>query len=853
MSKSEQARRTTEARSDAYLRAALDCVVMADASGRVVEFNPAAERTFGYTREEALGRTLAELIVPPWLRERHNRAFARFVETREERLFGRRLELTGMRADGREFPVELALSRVEGEPLLICGALRDISEARRADDDLRRLADEQAALHRVATLVAGNAPAEDLFAAVAEEAALILDVPYTLVHRFELDATSTLIGARGHLPMNLGDRFPLDAPSVMASVQHTGRPARINDYTEIPGPLAALARKAGIRSAVGVPVIVNDRTWGAIVAADTETAPLPDSTEGRLAGFTELVATAIANTQARDEIRRLANQQAALRRVATLVANQAPPEELFAAVAEEVAQVTGIPLVDISRYEPDTSTTVVGAWGDHPFSVGTRWQHEAGTLSALVLQTRRPARIHDYAEISGAIAAAAQERGGGTAVGVPILVSGIVWGVVAAGWTDRERLPEDTELRLAEFTELVATAISNTQARDDLRELASEQAALRRVATLVARRARPAEVFAAVTEEVGKLLEAEVTQLYRYEDAYESVRYVASWTRSGVSLAFPARLTLEGRNLSAMIRDTGLPARIDDYSQAVGSVGDQLVRPLGIRAGIGCPVIVDGVLWGTMAVATFQPEPFPPGAEARLAAFTELVATAMSNADTHSALMASRARIVTAGDEARRRIERDLHDGTQQRLVSLGLELQSVKAQIPGELRQVHTELGRVEQVLEGVLDDVREISRGLHPAILSQAGLAPALKTLARRSAVPVEIEVDVEGRLPESIEVAAYYVVSEALANAAKHAHASVVYVSVTVSGAWLHATVRDDGVGGAAATDGSGLVGLEDRVEALGGRFTLESPPGEGTKIAIELPLAGATDYLETVRLS
>jgi signal transduction histidine kinase len=293
-----------------------------------------------------------------------------------------------------------------------------------------------------------------------------------------------------------------------------------------------------------------------------------------------------------------------------------------------------------------------------------------------------------------------------------------------------------------------------------------------------------------------------------------------------------------------MVRDTREPARIDDYRAVPGAVGDELVRPLGIRAGIGCPVVVDGQLWGVMAAATRRPTPFPPGAEIRLAAFTELLATAISNTETHEALIASRARIVNAGDEARRRIERDLHDGTQQRLVSIGLELKAIQARPPGELPELRAELQVVADALEAVLDEVRDISRGLHPATLSHAGLASALKGLARRAAVPVELDVAVEGELPQSTQIAAYYVVSEALTNIAKHAHASVATVDITTSGGQLCVSVRDDGVGGAVPSPGSGLVGLEDRVEALGGRFGLESPPGAGTTIVIELPLVDAS---------
>src|SRR5581483_6206298 len=325
----------------AYLEAALDCVVMIDASGRIVEFNPAAERTFGYSREEAIGRALVELIVPPSLRDGHRRAFARFVETREQRLFGQRLELTGLRADGSEFPVELALSLVQPDPLLVCGALRDVSEAKRVEADLRALADEQAALRRVATLIAREATPPQVFAAVAEEVARTVDVPLTAVVRFEPDGTATQVGVWGtENPFAVGTSWRLDEQSVSGIVARTGRPARVADYGEISGEIAArLAREAGIRTAVGVPVLVEGRPWGVMMALSTEARPLPEGTEARLGEFTALIATAIANTQARDELRRLADEQAALRRVATLVAQGAAAHAVFEAVAAETGQL----------------------------------------------------------------------------------------------------------------------------------------------------------------------------------------------------------------------------------------------------------------------------------------------------------------------------------------------------------------------------------------------------------------------------------------------------------------------------------------------------------------------------------
>src|SRR5918996_158401 len=314
----------SDRRASAYFEAALDCVIIADASGRVVEFNPAAERTFGYTRDEALGRTMAELIVPPSLRERHITAFARFVETRHGSMLGRRLELTGMRADGSEFPVELALSQVEAEPVLICGALRDLSVAKRAEGHLRELAEEHAALRRVATLVARESSPQHLFAAVAEQVARIINVPLVRLVRYESDGSlAELIGGWGESvdPLAIGARWQLDGPGVLASVWQSGRPARLDDYTDVRGQAAAVVRQAGMRSAVASPIGVEGRLWGAIAVLSPGHEPLPENTEARLADFTELVATAIANAESRGELaasegraRKLATEQAALRR-----------------------------------------------------------------------------------------------------------------------------------------------------------------------------------------------------------------------------------------------------------------------------------------------------------------------------------------------------------------------------------------------------------------------------------------------------------------------------------------------------------------------------------------------------------
>jgi PAS domain S-box-containing protein len=1423
---------SAEARSAAYLAAALDCVIMADSSGRVVDFNPAAERTFGYTREQAVGRPIADLIVPPALRDLHRRAYARFVTSGEATLLGRRLELTGMRADGSEFPVELTLSRVEGEPLLVCGALRDLSDAKRAEAHLRRLVDEQAALRHVATLVARATTPAEVFAAVAEEAARILDVPLISVVRFELDETAIQVGAWGHEnPFAVGTRWKLDERSVSAQVARTGRPARVDDYCDVPGEIAARLRDVGIRSSVGCPILVGGRLWGVVMALSSAHRPLPEDTETRLAGFTELVATAISNTQARDDLGRLvdeqtalrrlatlvahgaapsevfaavaeevglfvgadvvnivrheaddtatavaswsaiggtiplgtrlplvgpsimgtvartgrpmriddysgvpgaityvvegveiragvgvpivvdgrvwgtvvalsanpeplppftesrladftelvataisntqarndlrglADEQAALRRVATLVAREAAPADIFAAVAEEVSGLLGGTMIEIVRCDPKNRATGVGAWGDHPFTVGSQWTLDGPSVIAAVVETGRPARIDDYADLSGSIAAFARDAGFRSAVGAPIMVDGKVWGVVNAISRDPETLPVDTETRLAGFTELVATAIANTEARDELRkseelyrraisqagavpyvldyasgaytfigdgieqltgyapaelshdlfgslvletylhgEQASlderdaayrtrdgefarwrtdlrirrrngeirwlsdasveifgddgrsvgsigmlqditermrtdeerlrlaaileattdvvalmdpdgralymnragrrllglglqedisalkmsdfqppssvarvfeegvpvatrdgvwsgenallardgreipvsqvilahkdahgqvtflsgiardmterrelearlrrteqEQAALRRVATLVAREASPAEVFDAVAAEVAHVLEIPLTSILSYEpdgtatkvggsglvnpypvgarfpphagvitdvrrsggparvddysalanpvaarltaagirssvgvpvivdgkawgvmvalstaahplpedtearladfteliataiantqareelrrllDEQRALRRVATivaggaesrgvfdavceetgrllgatsvnlarftsdginhtmagWSLDGTHVPTGTRLPLEGETVNVLVRRTRAPARVDNYERVEGELA-ALIRQRGIRWEIGAPVIVETEVWGALIAGWDTDEESAERTELRLASFAELVATAVSNATNRAELIASRARIVAAADEARRRIERDLHDGTQQQLVSLGLELKAVEAAIPEPLSEMRADIDRLRSALDAVVDDVRHISQGVHPATLSHWGLGPALRAVVRRSVVPVELEIDVPGRLPESVEIASYYVVSEALANVAKHAEASFAAVQVSVSDGWLRATIRDDGVGGANTDRGSGLTGLVDRVEALGGRLSVTSPPREGTTVVAALPLTG-----------
>jgi signal transduction histidine kinase len=707
----------------------------------------------------------------------------------------------------------------------------------RIGDD--RLAGEQAALRRVATLVARGTAPEEVFAAITEEAGRLLGARYASMGRYDPGGTRTVLAAWSSSgpTFAVGTRETLGGRNVPTLVFQTGRAVRIDDRREASGPIAEAVRELGLRAAVGVPVRVEGRLWG-VMSVGSQVEPLPASTEARLAGFTELAAAAIASAQARVELRGFADEQAALRQVATLVAGAAPPEEVFAAVTEEAGRLLHADYAAMNRYDPNDVRTLLATWRSTgpTLPIGSMAKLGGRNVATLVFQTGRAARIDDHDSGSGPIGEAVRELGLRAAVGVPVKVLGELWGVMIAG-SAAGPLPAGTEARLAGFTKLAATAIGSAQARVELHGFADEQAALRRVATLVAQAASPQKVFAAVTREAGRLLRADRATMGRRDpDGTQTV--VAAWDSSGPTIPVGTRWSLGGHNLHTIIFQTRQPARIDDYAIASGPVAEA-VRKFGMRAAIGVPVSAEGRLWGVMIVAS-RTGPLPAGTEARLAGFTDLAATAIANAEAQAALAASRARIVATADATRRRIERDLHDGAQQRLVSLSLDLRAAQADAPPGTGE---QLGQLAAGLDDVLVELREIARGLHPAVLADGGLRPALKTLARRSPIPVHLDIQVHRRLPEPVEIAAYYTVAEALTNAAKHARATTADVHVADSDGILHVRVRDDGRGGASFSHGTGLLGLNDRAEAIGGHLLLHSPPGAGTTLDVELPITAA----------
>jgi signal transduction histidine kinase len=729
---------------------------------------------------------------------------------------------------------------------VIVGAVATQAGRRAAGSEEARgvLADEQAALRRVATLVARQPSPAEVFAAVTEEAARLLDLDNANLIVYEPDQTATVVGAcnlRGP-SAPVGTRISLEGDHIVGRVLRTQRPARIDQYADATGPGADYARSLGVRAAAGVPVLVGGQVWGVMAVGSSRPEPLPAEIEMRIGAFTELVATAIANAAARTELEQVAAEQAALSRIATLVAQAVPPGDVFTAVAAEVAGIFAVPLVGLFHYKREGMATVIAGAGKMSANVGRPWPCPAGDpgLVASLQRTGRPLRIDDYTQIRSAITAPVRELGIGKAAGVPVMVSGRVWGaVVAAAGYEGPPLPPDTLHRLVAFTELVATAIANSDARAEIERLAQEQAALRRVATLVARGADTEEVFAAVAREVAEVMHLPIAAVHRYEDDGETITAIAAWSDRPHPFQPGTRWPLGHTGLAARARRTGRAGRVEDYSRRRGAFAAK-AREAGLDSVVGAPIIVDGAVWGLITIASTD-GPIPDHAEDRLAEFTELLGTAIANTQSRAELSASRARIVAAADETRRRIERDLHDGIQQRLVSLALKARTIETMTPRAAGETPDELSLLADGLGTALDELREISRGIHPAILSEAGLGPALRALARRSAVPVELDLNLSSQYGDQLEVAAYYIASEALTNAAKHAQASVIDMRVDGCDGALTLVIRDDGIGGADPGLGTGIIGLQDRVEALGGTISVLSRPGNGTTLHVHLPAA------------
>jgi PAS domain S-box-containing protein len=538
------------------------------------------------------------------------------------------------------------------------------------------------------------------------------------------------------------------------------------------------------------------------------------------------------------ESRRIAGEQAALRRVATLAARESSPVELLGAVAEEAARVLEAEAIGMLRFEPDGTATLVAQsrtpWDPPP--LGSRFALDGQNVVVSVHRTGRAARMDDWGRATGPVAAMAHALGVRSSVATPIVVEGRLWGAMIAATSQSKALPADTESRIGAFTELVVTSISNAQSREALTQLADEQAALRRVATLVAQGASAAAVFDAVAAEMERLLGADGVTLSRYEPD-DALTFLAH-RGTGAELALPGtRISHTGENVASKVRRTQEAARMEDYRDSAGAIA-QLIRDIGVRSAVGAPIMVEGRLWG-VTVSQWRREVPPADTEERMVQFAELLGMAIANADSRDKLTASRARLLTEADEARRRVVRDLHDGAQQRLVHAIVTLKLAQAAFgegDGNAEKLvgdalgHAELGIAE---------LRELAHGILPAVLTHDGLRAGVDALVERLDLPVKADLRT-ARLAAEIEASAYFIVAEALTNVMKHSRASHAEVTASVEDDVLQVDVRDDGVGGADAT-GHGLVGMADRVTALGGQLTIESPADNGTHVRARFPLS------------
>ncbi|MBV8220488.1 MAG: GAF domain-containing protein, partial [Solirubrobacterales bacterium] len=716
-------------------------------------------------------------------------------------------ENRNLRADGSVCWLQWSARGVPEEGLIYAAA-RDVTESRRA-------AEEQAALRRLATLVAQGVGPEVLFDTVAAEAAnAVPGIDTAAVGRFVDDRSIAFVGGWSIFrePEWVGQTVDLGGRNVSSIVFETGRPARVDQLEVTVDGVNSMARDSGARASAGAPITVEGRLWGVLVVASGSEDRLPPGIEHELAGFTELVATAIANTEAREQLGQLAQEQAALRRVATLVAEGVSPGSVFDAVAGEMETMLDADQVTLNRFEPGDEILALAYRGaDLPHvPAGSRVRVEGDSATARVRRSGQPARMENYEGAEGPIAERFRATALRSSVAVPIALEGSqLWGVITASWKRTQSPPADTEERMFRFAQLLATAIANADSREALRQLADEQAALRRVATLVAEGASPDAVFDAVAAEMEKMLNADQVALNRFEPG-EQILALAHRGVDPPRVPPGARVRVAGDSATARVRRTEKPARMENYEGAEGAIAEN-ARAKGLRSSVAVPIALEGSqLWGVITASWKRVQSPPADTEQRMFRFAQLLATAIANTESRSQLVAARRRVIEAADAARATLARDLHDGAQQQFVIalIDLQLAQQKRDADADRARELVDLGAA-QVQRGV-NTLRELAAGVHPAILSRLGLQAALESLAARMPLPLSVDVD-DLQLPKGLEASVYFFCSEALTNVVKHAEASTAWVGVHTVDGRLRVEVRDDGIGGAEiGLGGSGLTG-------------------------------------------
>ncbi len=656
---------------------------------------------------------------------------------------------------------------------------------------LQSLAGEQAALLRVAALVARGAAETVIFDAVAVEAAALIDDEPTTLVRYEGRRTFTVCATRnGPVPVGARVTLPEDDTGTLADVLRTLRPARQDHHADIAGRSSS-RREFGVGSSVSVPIIVNGRLWGSLGTLNTGRR-LPVETDDRLAEFAELVASALADVEARAELERFGEEQGALRRVAELAAVGASSTRVLEAIVTEASRLSDGAVVAAVRKARS------GGW--RWVDTGRATSPDQDALLRRVLATGGPAHIGEAGDLLGLPRPEGGEPVWGSAV--PVLVDGETWGALLATSGSRP-LPSSTAERLTHFAQIAATAETGARSRRALGRRVAEQAALRRVAELVARGAALDEVFDAITAEASTVLGDAAANLVRHDGDHSTVVATHHGSR-------PA-----GRHIPA---------------------------GAGTGAVVAVPVVVEGRVWGRLSTAPPGPAP-PADAEDRLTEFAQLAAAAIANAENRAKLRASRARVVATADETRRRLQRDVHDGAQQRLVQTVLALR-VGVDAAGRGQDPVDLIREALESAERATVDLRDVVHGILPEALSRGGLRTGLESFVAGVSVPVDLDVSAlpSARLPGDLEVTAYFVVAEALTNVVKHSRATRARVTVAGNEQALVVEVADDGIGGADPRGGTGLTGLSDRVDAMDGVLVLTTTGGTGTTVRATLPVPG-----------
>jgi len=684
-------------------------------------------------------------------------------------------------------------------------------------------ADERAALHRVAGLLTAGAGLDRICAIGVQEMGRCVGAQTASIFRFDGPETPVLLaswGAGFSLAPGLHDE--------LCSAYRTGLPARAAAATKPLSP-SGEPRDTEVSSWVLMPVAVAERLWGVLYAATSVGDPFPADTEARMAAFADLMAAAVAQDQAYANLSLLAEEQAVLRRLAIRVARGASRDDVLNTIAAEAHGLFDVEFTALLRYDRAGAAFIVARHNAPPsLDIGERAPDVPDGLVARVFRSGRPARVEAYADLDGPGITRVHRLGITAGAAAPILVDGSLRGVIAA-MQRSGTVAAGLQDRLAAFAEVAATAVSAAQANADLRRLADEQAALRRVAELVARGAALDEVFTAVTAEASTLLGELAAVLLRYnpDDSATCVAACNSTVPLGVRV-------LSGPDPAAdePVR-TGPSVLADDRGDAVLA---EITQNLGGGAAVAVPVSIEGRIWGALTIGT-RGRPIPAGIEERLAPFADLAAAAIANAENKAQLTASRARVVATADETRRRLQRDVHDGAQQRLVHAIITLKLARDAVdrPSAVADL---VGEALYHAERANTELRDLVHGILPVSLSSGGLRVGLESLIENFPIPVRLQLNTS-LLPPDIETTAYFFVAEALTNVTKHSRADHADIIVDVTDDSLALEVRDDGSGGADPRHGTGLIGLADRVEAANGALTITSTT-EGTTLRARLPL-------------